>query len=134
LGARIVLSASRKGGAEEHWKMALTAKSVKDVQGYFQGVVARAEHHAINVTEVIYPLLGLIILHLDSGSDIKVREYNGTPANMLWVQIKGKRYAFRYDHTNDNIEIRDGGLNGAVLHTVDNSNNIPSLVTIFEKL
>lgn len=101
--------------------MALSVTLVTEVQRYFKGVVARADHHALNVSEVIYPLLGLIILYLDPSSDIEVREYNEAPANMLWVHINDKRYAFRYDHGNDNIEIRDGNAKGPILHTVDNS-------------
>ncbi|MDR1252816.1 MAG: hypothetical protein LBK62_11735, partial [Treponema sp.] len=73
-------------------------------------------------------------LNLDPSSDIRVREYNGIPGNILWVYINGKRYAFRYDHQNDNIEIRNGGVNGAVLHTVNNSSTVADLITIFQGL
>jgi hypothetical protein len=70
--------------------MALSVKSVTEIRRYFNGVVGRAEHHTLNVSEVIYPLLGFILLHFDPSSDIEVREYNGNPVNMLWVHISGK--------------------------------------------
>lgn len=114
--------------------MALTAKSVADLQQYFEGVVKRAEHHAIDVSEVIYPLLGLIILHLDQNSDIEVREYNGIPTNMLWVHIRSTRYAFRYDHNNDYIEIRKDAATGQVLHTINNAKSVKDLIKIFKSL
>jgi hypothetical protein len=114
--------------------MALSVKSVNEIRRYFNGVVERAGHHALNVSEVIYPLLGFILLHFDPSSDIEVREYNGIPANMLWVHINGKKYTFQYNHQHGNIEIKNGGMNGPVLHTIDNNNTIADLKVIFGSL
>jgi len=111
--------------------MALTTNTIKEFQDYLGGVVARASHHAPNVTECIYVLAGLIIL---KGTDIKVREYNGQPANMLWVTINSKQYAFRYEHNNGTIEIRDGGQNSPILHAIDNSKTTKDIMTIFNTL
>jgi hypothetical protein len=114
--------------------MALSVKSTEELQKYFKGVAERASHHAHNISDIIYPLLGLIILYFDPHSDIEVREYNGSPANILWVHINNKRYTFRYDHTQDIIEIRDSSAKGAVLHKIDNSKTIADLKTIFQSL
>jgi len=114
--------------------MALTMDSVKRLQQYFNGVIERAEHHAPGVTEVIYPLLCLIVSRFDPTSDIEVREYNGSPANMLWVHINGAKYAFRYDHKTSTIEIREGTLNGSIKHSIDNTKSIKDLIQIFDTL
>jgi hypothetical protein len=113
--------------------MALTTESVAELQQYIKRVAERADHHALNVNEVIYPLIGLIVHHLDQESDIQVREYNGDPGNMLWVHINNTRYAFRYDHGNGgSIEIRKNSFNGPILHTVDNNTTIADLIKIFK--
>ncbi|MDR1127631.1 MAG: hypothetical protein LBL06_05840 [Treponema sp.] len=114
--------------------MALSVSSAVRLQDYFKGVVERANHHALNVLDIIYPLLGFIILYFDPDSDIEVREYNGGPANMLWIHINGKRYTFRYDHEKDNIEIRDNNAKGVVLHEIDNDTTIADLKMIFQSL
>lgn len=86
--------------------MAIKVQSVEELQKYFKGVVDRSTHHAPGVAEIIYPLLGMIVLKLDDNSDIQVRSYADAPGNMLWVYINGSRYAFRYEHSDDTIEIQ----------------------------
>jgi hypothetical protein len=114
--------------------MALQMKTVEDLQQYFKGVIARSDHHAPGVSDVIYPILGMIIEHLDSGTNIEVREQNGTPANLLWATIHGTKYTFRYDHLKDSIEIRKDKLNGPLLHSIDNTKTISDLDRIFKSL
>ena len=48
--------------------------------------------------EVIYTLWGLIVSNADEGT-IAIRTYKGNPANVLSVNIKGKKYTFTYDHS-----------------------------------
>lgn len=80
--------------------MTVRVNDVEVLKQYFSGVVGRSEHHAQNVNEVIYTLLGLIILNIDENSDIQVRSNNGDTGNMLWFTTNGQRYAFRYEHSN----------------------------------
>jgi hypothetical protein len=114
--------------------MALKMNSINNLQQYFNGVIERSEHHAPGVTEVIYPLLCLIISRFDPTSNIEVKEYNGAPANMLWVHINGTRYAFRYDHKTSTIEIREGTSKGVIKHSINNTKSIKDLIQIFDAL
>ncbi|NCC61577.1 MAG: hypothetical protein EOM12_11690 [Verrucomicrobiae bacterium] len=86
--------------------MPVRVNDVEALKEYFSGVVARSEHHAPNVNEVIYTLLGLIILSMDENSNIQVRGSEGVTGNMLWFTVNGTRYAFRYEHSDDTVEIR----------------------------
>ncbi|MGH9877555.1 MAG: hypothetical protein ACRD5H_07945 [Nitrososphaerales archaeon] len=54
--------------------------------------------------------------------------------NMLWVYIKGNRYAFRYEHADDTIEIHDNTFKGPLLHKINNQTSITQLKTIFQNL
>jgi len=114
--------------------MAKSINTIKELKLYFKGVIERAEHHAQGVTEVIYPTLCLIISYIDPNSNIEVREYNGIPANMLWVYINGTRYAFAYEHTKSVIEIRKDNIKGQVLHSINNNLSVKDLINIFKSL
>jgi hypothetical protein len=114
--------------------MAFSLNSVAELQRYIGGVIERAKHHAQSVDNVIYPMLCLIVAHFDSQYDIKVRKYNNKTANMLWAHINNTEYAFCYNHTIPAIEIREGGMNGRVLHSIDNNKSIADLINIFENL
>ncbi|MDR0375595.1 MAG: hypothetical protein LBH85_07725 [Treponema sp.] len=48
--------------------------------------------------------------------------------------MKGKRYAFRYDHEYGNIEIREDSVKGRLLHKINNKNTIADLKAIFQAL
>ena len=113
--------------------MSIKVQSIEQLQRYFAGVVTRS-HHAPGVNEIIYPILGLIVLKLDPNSEIEVRSYSDAPGNMLWVHINGTRYAFRYDHDDDTIEIRNNNYKGAILHRINNHSTISDLKTIFDSL
>jgi hypothetical protein len=114
--------------------MSIQVQSVENLRSYFQGVAKRSEHHGPNVSEIIDPLLGLIVLYMDDDSDIEVRGYAGSSGNMLWVYIKGNRYAFRYEHADDTIEIHDNTFKGPLLHKINNQTSITQLKTIFQNL
>jgi hypothetical protein len=77
------------------------------MQEYLQGVVGRADHHASAVNSIVLPLLGAVVLYKDHGSEIEVRTYDGSPANMLWCRIGGNRYAFLYNHDTGQVDMRD---------------------------
>tara|TARA_Y100000034_G_scaffold124498_1_gene172757 strand:- start:5742 stop:6128 length:387 start_codon:yes stop_codon:yes gene_type:complete len=115
-------------------KMAVKVNQVELLQEYFLGVVARSEHHAPNVSEVIYPLLGLIVLTMDADSDIQVRGSKGAIGNMLWFTKNSQRYAFRYEHEDDTIEIRKNSFKGDMVAKVSNATTIAVLKGIFDRL
>lgn len=114
--------------------MAIRVESVELLKKYFGGVAERSEHHGLNVNRVIYPLLGLVVLKMDEDTDIQVKEYAGAPGNLLWVYINGTRYALRYEHVDQTIEIRKESMRGDLLHKIDNGTSIDDLYQIFESL
>lgn len=111
--------------------MAKKIVNVDILQEYFKGVILRANHHAQNVVDIAYSLLGIIVCYKDENADIQVLEQGGETKNVLWVNIKGKRYAFSYNHNTQSIEIRDENLKGAVLLSVNNSTAISDIVDFF---
>ena len=113
--------------------MAEVADTVKQLHDYFNGVIARAGHHAQNVDEVIYPLLGLIVSKADEGT-ITIRTYKGAPANVLCADINNKKYTFTYDHSKGEIKILEGNLNGILKASVSNGNDVANLKNIFAGL
>ncbi len=114
--------------------MSIKIKTVEELKKYFAEVVNKSKHHAPNVNEIIYPMLGLIVLKLDQKSEILARSYNGNPANMLWININGSKYAFCYQHTDDIIEIRKDSIKGNILYKINNQTGIANLKGIFDKL
>lgn len=112
--------------------MAIKVDKVDTLKKSFEGVTRRAHHHAPNVSEVIYGLLGVIILKKDYGTDIEVRgNSDDKTGNILWVIINGIRYAFRYEHSNDTIEIRQNSYKGNLVLTIDNSTTLQQVVNVF---
>ena len=114
--------------------MARKISTIQDLHEYFIGVVTRAEHHAQNVEEIIYPLLGMIVAYKDDDTDIEVWGQNDNLGNLLWAIIKGTRYAFRYDHNKVSIEIRKDTYRGLLIETITNKNTLLQLRTVFKSL
>lgn len=102
--------------------MAIKITTVDVLKKYFSEVVKRANHHAHGVNSVIYTLLGVVVLRKDDGTDIEVRgtDENAT-GNILWVQINGQKYALRYEHSNDTVEIRKDTYKGTLVLTINNT-------------
>lgn len=113
--------------------MAITAKDVDQLREYAEGVMGRAGHHAGNVKGAALTILGGIIWRADPDS-IRMRQYAGAPANMLWVKVGGRDYAFRYEHSSGQIEIRDGKQNGAMLHAIDDTMPVADIHAILQAL
>jgi len=111
--------------------MAISINTVKELQQYFKGIEEKAEDHAKQVKEVIYPTLCLIIAYFDPDSDIEVRPHKGDMANMLWAHINGIRYSFVYKPEKSAIEIKKGR---QVKHSIDNTLTVKELISIFESL
>lgn len=113
--------------------MAITAKDVEQLHEYAEGVMNRADHHAGKVKGAALTILGGLIWRADPDT-IRMRQYGGAPANMLWVKVKGKDYAIRYEHTTEQIELRDGKQNGAMLHSIDDTMPVADIQAIIAAL
>lgn len=112
--------------------MAISIDSLHTLQRYLLGVLDRADHHAGNVEGVTLALLGAIVWKSDQ--EIEVREYNGSPANMIWFWVNGNRYAMSYNHSTEQIELKDRTHKGDVLHEFDNSTSYKEIIEIFNEL
>jgi hypothetical protein len=105
-------------------------ETIEELSGYFQGVIQRSKHHAKEVSEVIYPLVGVILEKADKGS-IKYMVRNGSPCNVLWAKINEKKYVFTYNHEKCVIEMRRSSLQGKTLAELNNKTRINQLVELF---
>lgn len=76
--------------------MALQIESIGQLQQYLNGVLDRANHHAENVREIALALLGAIIWRAEG--QLRVREYRGRPANIIWFEVAGNTYAMGFNH------------------------------------
>lgn len=114
--------------------MAVTVDSITDLRRYFRGVVQRSEHHGRSVADVVYSLLGLMLVHMDDDSDIKVWGSEGSAANILWFYVSGKRHAFRYEHADGTVEIRRENHRGPVVAKLSNTTPIAELRRVFAQL
>ena len=95
--------------------------------------MARAGHHAGRVKGVALTLLGGIVWRAEPGS-IRIRQFAGSPANMLWVDVGRRTYVFAHNHDSEQIEIRDRTQGGAVLHGFDDSTPLDAVRATVEEL
>lgn len=112
--------------------MAIAIDTFGRLQEYLQGVLTRAGHHAGNVDGVVLTLLGAVLWRNDG--DIEVREYNGSPANIIWFWVNGNRYALTYNHATEEIELRERTQSGTVIKSFDNSTSYPDIISVFRNL
>jgi hypothetical protein len=113
--------------------MPLTVEDVDTLQRYMRGVMDRAGHHAGNVSAIALALAGAIVWHKDP-EPVEVREQSGNLKNVLWVKISGSRYAFFYNHSQQQIEMRAGTTRGSTLHAFTNLTPISHVEAIFRSL
>jgi hypothetical protein len=113
--------------------MPLTVSDLDTLVAYFTGVMDRT-HHAPNVDAVALALLGAVLWRKDADSEIEVRTYGGSTANMLWVQINGQRYALAYNHHDGCIELRQRTTGGDVVQRFTNATPVTEVRRIFEEL
>ena len=113
--------------------MAITATDVDVLHQYAEGVMNRAAHHAGQVKGIALALLGGIIWRGEPGS-IAIKQYAGSPANVLWVTINGKRYAFAYNHATGEIEIRNRTQSGTALHGFNDQTAVAHVESVFRSL
>jgi hypothetical protein len=85
--------------------MAIAIESIEILQTYLQGVLTRSDHHAGNVRGTSLALIGAILSR--ATGEIRVREYNGMPANMIWFSVGSNSYMMKYNHDSQKIELHD---------------------------
>ncbi len=113
--------------------MPITANDVNVLHQYAEGVMNRADHHAGHVRGVVLALLGGIIWRGDPGT-IEIKQYAGGLANVLWVTISGQRFAFAYNHTSGEVEIRNRTQSGPALHSFNNNATVADVEAVFRGL
>lgn len=113
--------------------MTLQVADLETLERYLDGVMNRSGHHATTVGAIALALLGAVLWKKDD-APVEVRTYDGRPANILWVQISGDRYALAYNHHEECIELRDRTQSGAVLHRFTNTTPVTEVWQVFETL
>ena len=113
--------------------MTTKVTDIDTLQKYFTGIISRADHHAEQVDEITFALVGTIILWKDS-SPIEVMTHNGDMKNAFWVKINNKRYAFSYNHETYTIEMRENSIKGRVIYSFSNATSLSELINIFRNL
>lgn len=106
--------------------------TLAEFHDYFSGVMYRANCHAPNVNEVLPLLAGVVLNHVDMKKGLQARTYRGDYANIAWVVHNGNRYAFTYDHEDEQIILRERTLRGRELTRFDNSDNFISTTSKIE--
>ena len=71
---------------------------------------------------------------MDESSDIQVPGSEGATGNMLWFTVNGTRYALRYEHADDTVEIRKNTYKGPIVAKVNNATPTIDLKNIFASL
>lgn len=112
--------------------MPLQIDSITVLQDYLKGVLDRAGHHAGNLDGVALTLLGAMIWRRTN--DIHVREYNGRPANVIWLSVNENHFAMVYNHHTGMIELRERNQNGAVIKAFDNATPYHDIISVFSNL
>jgi hypothetical protein len=114
--------------------MAEQLNDISALQTYLHGVVNRADHHADNIREVIYTLIGTVVHFKNPQRPIKVASRQGATANVLWVWIGESRYAFSYDHKSGSVVLKLGSTQGKVLARFTNATKTADIVQFFSGL
>lgn len=112
--------------------MALTIQSLNTLKDYIDGVMARADHHANGVNEIVLALIGGVVWR--STDEVVVKQYNGASANILWMKVNDKTYCFTYNHSIDSVEVKDRTMNGKVIYTFNNLTPISEIKQFFASL
>ena len=111
--------------------MPLKITDFEQLRVYADGVMGRSDHHAHNVGGIALSLLGAVLWRAEG---IQVYGNEGGRGNVLWATIGGGRYAFSYDHEDEQILMKDGSTHGSVLHRCDNSTRPQDVEELFRSL
>ncbi|MBS1977859.1 MAG: hypothetical protein JST46_10845 [Bacteroidetes bacterium] len=112
--------------------MALTITTLKLLNGYINGVMQRAEHHAESVNEIVLTLAGAVIWK--ATQDVEVRTYGDETANILWLTVGQNRYALGFNHHSGEIELHERTQNGIVLASFSNKSTAEQVKQVFDRL
>lgn len=113
--------------------MPISVDDMATLEQYLQGVMNRSDDHAETVGAIALALLGAVLWRKDE-KPLEVKSYSGEPANIVWFEVNGERYALAYNHKADCIELRDRTLTGSVLHSFTNDTAVREVRAIFEAL
>ncbi|MBD2364002.1 hypothetical protein H6G36_22920 [Anabaena minutissima FACHB-250] len=113
--------------------MPLQVTDIQTLKAYMDEVMKRADHHAGDVNEIFLVLAGAIVWKKDD-EPIRVMARDGETKNVLWVRINNTNYAFSYNHSASEIELRLDSIRGKVLHTFSNKTPLSQVRQIFESL
>lgn len=64
--------------------------------------------------------------------EIKVREYNGRPANMIWFSVGGNNYMMKYNPDAEMIELHDRNA-GTLRNEFDDSTPYADIIDVFNQ-
>lgn len=113
--------------------MAQDITDIEILKKYISQVIRKAEHHANNVENIVLALVGAIIWKKDD-DPIEVLTRDGKMKNVLWVKINGQKYAFSYNHDNQEVEIRQDSTQGDVIQSFSNSTTLNQIKEFFNNL
>ena len=111
--------------------MAIIIDSLDTLQTYLNGVVQRSDHHAGNVRGASLTLIGAILSK--ATGEIKVREYDGHPANMIWFSVGANNYMMKYNHKTSMIELHDRTA-GSLRSEFDDNTTYAAIIDVFNHL
>jgi hypothetical protein len=80
-------------------------------QQYLSAVEGRVDHHAGRVKSTMIILAGMVAAKATPGS-VGVRTYAGATKNVVWFTAAGTDYCMSYNHDEECVDIRIGGLQG----------------------
>lgn len=94
-------------------------ETIQQFQDYLGAVFGRIEHHAGRVRSTVIVLAGMVAAHADPQT-VAVRTYAGATKNVIWFTTKGgKEYCLSYNHDDECVDVRTGGLQGKLLWQVN---------------
>lgn len=95
-------------------------ESLKDYQDYLNGVFGRVKCHAGRVRHTVTFLAGIVASVAEPGS-IGVRAYGDDTKNVAWFRANGKEYCLSYNHAQQCVDVRVGGLQGETIMQVNDN-------------
>jgi Integron cassette protein VCH_CASS1 chain len=115
--------------------MPVPVTDVDVLKTYLRGVLGRAKHHAQNVDEIILAIAGGVISRKNSRPlEVRKAPSSGMGNVLSFVSTRGRQYALSYDHASQAIVLKQGNIQGAVLHTFTNATPISQVAAIFAGL
>ena len=108
--------------------------SIEDLQSYLSRVTARTAHHAQAIGEIVVAIAGAVVLYKDPGTDLTVLTRDGTTGNVLWLYIRGERYAISYNHVDAMVEVRERNTQGGTLISFNNASSPGDVIQFFAGL